>query len=105
MLASGVYGRLSELGKVTQQSYTPALAIVMGHSMDSVVVDNEDTAKKCIADLKARREQPMTFIPLRTVKAYPPDERLRSLGGTARLAIDLMEFDPKLERAFNSVCG
>lgn len=102
---AGVFGRLSDLSKVTQQSYSLALALAMGKDLDSVVVDNEATAKDCIAFLKQKREPPMTFIPLATVKAHRPHERLRALGGTAKLAIDLLEFDPKLEKAFNSACG
>lgn len=96
---------MSDLGKVTQQSYSLALALAMGPSMDSIVVDTEATAKDCIGFLKLKREQPMTFIPLATVKAHRPHERLRALGGTAKLAIDLLEFDHKLEQAFNSACG
>ena len=101
----GIHGRLSDLGKVTQQSYTLALAVTMAREMESVVVDSEAVAKECVAYLKQRRKPPLTFIPLRTVKAFPPHERLRALGGTSKLAIDLVEFDPKLERAFNLACG
>lgn len=102
---AGVYGRVADLGKVTQQAYSLALAVTMGAEMDSVVVESEAEAKKGIDFLKQKRAPPMTFLPLRSVKAHPPHERLRSLGGTARLAIDLVEFPPKLERAFNLACG
>ena len=33
------------------------------------------------------------------------NERLRLLGGTAKVALDLLEYDPSLERAFLTVCG
>ncbi len=42
----------------------------------------------------------MEFIPLDTPHVRPVDERLRSLGGSAKLAIDLIEFDRRYERAF-----
>jgi hypothetical protein len=35
----------------------------------------------------------------------PVNERLRTLGGTAKLALDLLEYDSSLERAFLTVCG
>lgn len=35
----------------------------------------------------------------------PVNERLRSLGGTAKVAIDLLEYDKGLERAFLTLCG
>lgn len=97
---------MSELVKVTQKSYNLALAVVMGSNIDSVVVEDERAAKECVTYLKQQRIPPMTFIPLRTIKVRAPDERLReSLRGVASLAIDLLEYDPKLERAFAHVCG
>jgi len=47
----------------------------------------------------------MTFLPLATVKCSEPSERLRQLGGTAKLAVDLVEFEDKFKRAFYSACG
>ena len=47
----------------------------------------------------------MEFIPLDSCDARPVDERLRGLGGTAALALDLVEYDAALERAFVHVCG
>ncbi len=51
------------------------------------------------------RLPPMTFLPLASVKCSEPSERLRQLGGTARLAVDLVEFDDRFKRAFYSACG
>ena len=73
--------------------------------MDSVIVDNDKTCKECIDYLKDQRVPPMTFIPLSTVKAQPPNDRLRQLGGSAKLVIDMLQFDKHLERAFRHVCG
>ena len=35
----------------------------------------------------------------------PVNERLRLLGGTAKVALDLLEYDSQLERAFITICG
>jgi len=35
----------------------------------------------------------------------PVNERLRLLGGSAKLALDLLEYNASLERAFLTVCG
>ncbi len=40
-----------------------------------------------------------------TTQAKPVNERLRALGGTAKLALDILEYDEKLERAFTFICG
>lgn len=39
------------------------------------------------------------------VALQPVNERLRLLDGSAKLALDLLEYDPSLERAFVTVCG
>ena len=101
----GVHGRLSELTTVSQRQYGVALAVVLGKDMDSVVTADERAAKDCIAYLKQARLPPMTFIPADTVRAKPTNEALRSLGGTARLALDLLQFDPALDRPLRAVCG
>lgn len=33
------------------------------------------------------------------------NERLRHLGGTAKLALDVLQFEERLERAFTFICG
>lgn len=55
--------------------------------------------------MQEKRVHPMTFHPLKTIKVKPLNERLRQLGGTAKLAIDLLECDPKHQRAFQYLCG
>ena len=42
----------------------------------------------------------MHMVPLQ-----PVNERLRLLGGSAKVALDLLEYDSKLERAFITICG
>ena len=39
------------------------------------------------------------------VLLQPVNERLRLLGGTAKVALDLLEYDSQLERAFITICG
>jgi structural maintenance of chromosome 1 len=52
-----------------------------------------------------RRLERMEFIPLDSAAVKPVDERLRSLGGGAKLAIDLVDFDRKFERAYLYALG
>ena len=63
-----MYGRVTELCKVSQRKYNLAVAVLMGKNIDSVVVDTERTAKDCIQYLKEQGVPPMTFIPIQTVK-------------------------------------
>ncbi|GAX83463.1 hypothetical protein CEUSTIGMA_g10888.t1 [Chlamydomonas eustigma] len=99
-LLPGVHGRLTELGRVPQRGYQLALAVAMGRDVDDVVVDTDRVAQECIQYLRDKKLPPMTFIPLASCRVKPVNERLRSLGGTAKLAIDLIEFDPAFAKAF-----
>lgn len=47
----------------------------------------------------------MHALDKKSLHLQPVNERLRLLGGTAKVALDLLEFDSKLERAFITICG
>ena len=38
-------------------------------------------------------------------QAKPVNERLRHLGGTAKLALDVLQYEEPMERAFTFICG
>ncbi|GBF96626.1 hypothetical protein Rsub_09372 [Raphidocelis subcapitata] len=101
----GVLGRLSELGRIPSRRYNLAISVALGQHMDSLVVKDRATAFAAIDWLKRNRQERMEFIPLKEVSVKPADERLRKLGGTAKLALDLVEFDAAHERAFVFACG
>lgn len=101
---SGVHGRVTDLAQVSQRQYNVAMAMVMGKDMDSVLVDSDKTAKQCIQYLKEQQVPPMTFIPVATVVAKPVNDRLRAMGGSSKLALDLLTYPPAFERAFISIC-
>lgn len=42
--------------------------------------------------LKEHRLQPQTFIPLQSVRVKPVQEKLRTLGGTAKLVYDVIQY-------------
>ncbi|EOX94450.1 Structural maintenance of chromosome 1 protein, putative isoform 5 [Theobroma cacao] len=98
-LFQGVHGRMTDLCRPTQKKYNLAITVAMGRFMDAVVVEDENTGKECIKYLKEQRLPPQTFIPLQSVRVKPVIERLRTLGGTAKLIFDVIQFDPALEKA------
>jgi structural maintenance of chromosome 1 len=102
----GVHGRLTDLSRVTARKYGLALAVALGHNLDAIVVDSRAVAFACIDQLVSRRLERMEFIPLDSCDARPVDEALRGLlPPGARLAIDLLEFEPHLGRAFQYALG
>ncbi|RYR24987.1 hypothetical protein Ahy_B02g058606 isoform A [Arachis hypogaea] len=111
-LFQGVHGRMTDLCRPTQKKYNLAVTVAMGKFMDAVVVEDEKTGKECIKYLKDQRLPPQTFIPLQSVRVKPIMERLRTLGGTAKLVFDVIQypfqplkFDPSLEKAILFAVG
>ncbi|OVA02394.1 RecF/RecN/SMC [Macleaya cordata] len=121
-LFPGVRGRITDLCRPTQKKYNLAVTVAMGRFMDAVVVEDEHTGKECIKYLKEQRLPPQTFIPLQSVRVKPVIEKLRTLGGTAKLIFDVIQypflnslilvlnlayctFDPSLERAILYAVG
>jgi structural maintenance of chromosome 1 len=98
-LFQGVHGRMTDLCRPNRKKYNLAVTVAMGRFMDAVVVEDENTGKDCIKYLKEQRLPPMTFIPLQSVRVKQVFERLRNLGGTAKLVFDVIQFDPELEKA------
>lgn len=90
-LFPGVHGRLSDLCQPTQDRYREAIAVIFGKMMDAIIVDNSNTGRQCIEYLKDQRVGVGTFIPLSEIRGRPIDESLRRLGGTSRLAIDVLK--------------
>ncbi|KAL0282383.1 UNVERIFIED_CONTAM: Structural maintenance of chromosomes protein 1 [Sesamum angustifolium] len=96
-LFPGVHGRMTDLCRPTQKKYNLAVTVAMGRFMDAVVVEDEHTGKECIKFtclqyLKEQRLPPQTFIPLQSVRVKPVIEKLRTLGGTAKLVFDVIHF-------------
>lgn len=104
-LFPGVRGRMTNLCRPTQKKYNLAVTVAMGRFMDAVVVEDEQTGKECIKYLKDQRLPAQTFIPLQSIRVKPVYEKLRTLGGTAKLIFDVIQFDPALEKAIIYAVG
>ena len=100
---SGVYGTLGSLGK-TSTKHATALEVAGGGRLDFIVVDNEETATKCIDHLKKSRIGRATFIPLDTIKTNPYSYKGEEKGVVGN-AIDLLTFDDQFRPAFEYVFG
>ena len=99
---AGVYGLLSQLGTVKNE-YALALEIAAGPRINSVVVRDDTTATKCIAELKEKRMGIATFLPLNKIKGKVLAEKEGT--GIHGSAIKLVSFDSKYKNAFAYVFG
>ncbi|MFA6422463.1 MAG: AAA family ATPase [Candidatus Buchananbacteria bacterium] len=104
---SGVYGAISQLGKI-EPKHEAALSVAAGNRLWAIVVDSDETAVKCINYLKENRLGTVTFFPLNKLSSYGPSrgaEELANERGAVGLAIDLVKFDSKYQKAFEQVFG
>jgi structural maintenance of chromosome 1 len=100
-----VHGRYRDLITFKEQKWTKAMGRVLGHQMETVIVDTEATAKECIHYLKAERIGIMTFNPLDSIQIQAVEQQLKGKHKGMRLAIDCIDYDPKHERAMAAACG
>ncbi|KAL9972949.1 hypothetical protein ACROYT_G019349 [Oculina patagonica] len=105
-LFPGVYGRLIDLCEPVHKKYTLAITRVLGRNMDAIVVDTEKTGKDCIQYLREQRADPEMFLPLDSIQVKPVNEKLRQIGGTAKLVIDVIKYEPAvIKKALQFACA
>ncbi|MDO5844256.1 MAG: chromosome segregation protein SMC [Methanocorpusculum sp.] len=100
----GVFGTVSNLGKVLDSQHTIALNIAAGGRLNNIIVDSDQTGANAIRYLKDEKLGRLTFLPLNKMKPQPP---LPTLGGNGIIdyAINLIDFDEEYRGAFNLVFG
>ncbi|CAE6482912.1 unnamed protein product [Rhizoctonia solani] len=101
----GVRGRVIDLCKPSQRKYETAVITVLGRNIDAIVVDHEKTAIDCIEYMRQQRVGQATFIPLESIQTKPVNDKYRSFARGARLAIDVIQYEPVVERAMFHACG
>lgn len=100
----GIFGPVSNLGKVLDSGHTLALNIAAGGRLKNIIVDNDQNAANAIRYLKDEKLGRLTFLPLNKMKPQPS---LPPLGGNGVIdyAINLIDFAPEYRNAFNLVFG
>jgi chromosome segregation protein len=98
----GVHGTIMDLGKAPKE-YAMALNIAAGNKLHFVVCDDDQIASDAIRYLKEERLGRVTFLPLNKLKppALPPLKE----PGVVDYAVNLLDYDPKYDRAFAVALG
>lgn len=102
-----VYGTVGDLGNVSSDNAT-ALESAVGNRINSIVVEDDETASKCIKFIRQAKAGIATFIPLNKIKSVEPNanvNKLKDANGVVDLAINLVNFDQKFKKAFSYVLG
>jgi len=97
---NGIYGLVSELGKV-DKDFSKALSIAAGPKMNSIIVEDDAVASKCIEYLKQNKLGTASFIPLNKIKSPQINSKLSSQG--LGLAIHKVQFEPRFKKAFEYI--
>ncbi len=104
---NGVYGTIASLGRV-EEKYATALEVAAGARINSIITDNDVTAANCINTLKEKKVGIAMFLPLNKLQTklqLKELEQLKNLSGVRDLAINLIQYDKKFEKAFYYVFG
>ena len=102
-----VFGTVADLGQ-TESKYALALDVAAAHKIQSIVVEDDQTAARAIKYLRQGKLGVATFLPLNKIKPQPVKDDTKKLlkqPGVVGLAIDLIEFDPKFKDVFSHVFG
>jgi chromosome segregation protein len=102
MAMEHVHGTIADLGKAPAE-YATALNIAAGNKLQFVICDDDQVAADAIRYLKEERLGRVTFLPLNKLKppALPPLKE----PGVIDYAVNLVEYDPKYDRAFAVALG
>lgn len=55
--------------------------------------------------MRNQRAGQATFIPLDTIQVKPINDKFRSFAKGARLGVDVIQYEPVMERAIHHACG
>lgn len=105
--AGTIYGPVSKLISVDEK-YVTAIETALGVGLQHIVVDNENTAKACIATLKENKAGRATFYPVTSVSGQDATHEMmnaKKAKGYIGIADELIDFDDKFSEIFSSLLG
>jgi len=103
-LGKGVRGAIAELIDVPENIET-AIEMALGASMQNVVTDNEQDAKRLIEHLRKNNLGRASFLPISNVKGKKLDKIKGNNKGVLGIASDLIKYDKKYEGIILNLLG
>ena len=102
---TGIHGTVANVITVPEK-YVTAIETVLSGVMQNVIVDNADTAARCIYFLSDNNFGRATFYPLTTIKGRRLNEpRLASEDGFEGIASELVECDDEYAQIISNLLG
>lgn len=100
----GVIGVVSKLVTVNDKNVV-AIETALGRALQNIVVENEESAKKCIEKLKNSKGGRATFLPLTSVTGEVMKDAPEKEKGFIGIASNLIEYDKRFDKIFKSLLG
>ena len=103
-LGRGMNGALAELIEVPDELQT-AIEMTLGASLQNIVTENEEDAKKLIEHLRKNKLGRASFLPLTSVRGRKLDRIKGQNDGVLGIASDLINYNKKYEQIILSLLG
>ena len=103
-LGKGMHGVLANIITVPEE-YQTAIEMCLGASLQNIVTDTEQDAKKLVEYLKENNLGRASFLPLTAVKGKRLEKIRSKEKGIIGIASDLIEFDKKYEQIILNLLG
>ena len=88
-----------------KKEYEVAIEMSLGASLQNVVTETEQEAKKLIEYLRKNNLGRVTFLPISAVNGKKLDRANLNIKGVIGIASDLVQYDKKYEGIFNNLLG
>jgi len=103
-LGKGMHGVLANIITVPEE-YQTAIEMCLGASLQNIVTETEEDAKKLVEYLKTNNLGRASFLPLSAVKGKRLEKIKSKQNGIIGIASDLIEFDKKYEQVILNLLG
>ncbi len=103
-LGKGMHGVLANIIDVPQE-YQTAIEMCLGASLQNIVTDTEQDAKKLVEHLRKNNLGRASFLPISSVKGKKIDKVKIKEKGYIGIASDLITFDKKYEQVILNLLG
>ena len=99
-----IFGAVAGLIEVPSK-YETAIEMILGASLQNIVTESEDDAKRAIEFLKTNNLGRASFLPISAVKANKVNEKFKGDTGVVGVASELVNFDKKYQAVIESLLG
>lgn len=102
--ANGIHGALASLIKVPSD-YENAIEMALGASIQNIVTETEEEAKKAINFLKVNNLGRASFLPISAIKGGKLNENFKGFDGVIGIASELISYNKCYENVLQNLLG